>query len=109
MYVHACNSINTLLYMYLNVLVRVYITQPFPLPPSLPSSLFPQPENILISGVEDNPIIKLIDFGSAQELNGDITLVASSSPEFSAPEIISQEGVWLVADMWSVGVLTYVL
>ena len=68
-----------------------------------------QPENILISGVEENPIIKLIDFGSAQELNGDITMVISSSPEFSAPEVINQEGAKLVSDMWSVGVLTYVM
>ena len=68
-----------------------------------------QPENILISGVELKPTIKLIDFGSAQELNEDVVLVASSSPEFSAPEIISQEGARLVSDMWSVGVLTYIL
>lgn len=59
--------------------------------------------------MEENPIIKLIDFGSAQELNGDVALIASSSPEFSAPEVISQEGARLVSDMWSVGVLTYVL
>lgn len=72
-------------------------------------TLLSQPENLLISGVEENPIIKLIDFGSAQELNGDVTMVASSSPEFSAPEVIGQEGPQLVSDMWSVGVLTYVL
>ncbi|CAI8008489.1 Death-associated protein kinase 3, partial [Geodia barretti] len=63
-----------------------------------------KPENLLISGVEENPIIKLIDFGSAQELNGDVAMIASSSPE-----VIGQEGPQLVSDMWSVGVLTYVL
>ena len=85
-------------------------TPPFLFPLfSLPSFAPPQPENILISGMEENPIIKLIDFGSAQELNDDIALVASSSPEFSAPEVIGQEGAQLVSDMWSVGVLTYIL
>lgn len=76
---------------------------------SLSLSLSLQPENILISGVEENPIIKLIDFGSAQELINEVTLVTSSSPEFCAPEVVSQEGARLVSDMWSVGVLTYVL
>ena len=72
-------------------------------------SLFPQPENILISGVEENPIIKLIDFGSAQELTPDVAMVTSSSPEFCAPEITNQQPPCLASDMWSVGVLTYVL
>ena len=70
-----------------------------------------KPENILVSGVEENPIIKLIDFGSAQDLSNpdEVSTVTSSSHEFSAPEVVAQEVPVLGSDMWSVGVLTYTL
>ena len=53
--------------------------------------------------------VKLIDFGSAQELPYSISTVRPDSLEFSAPEVIFEDDLNKFADLWSVGVLTYLL
>lgn len=54
--------------------------------------------------------IKLIDFGLAQKLNEDTPVrVLFGTPEFIAPEIINYEPIGTLTDMWSVGVICYVL
>ncbi len=54
--------------------------------------------------------IKLIDFGLAQyyDANKDLLLMAGT-PEFAAPEVIKFEPIDFRTDMWSVGVITYIL
>ena len=65
-----------------------------------------QPENILLSFGN----VKVIDFGTARDLSqGDPTPLFASSVEFCAPEVVSQTPPTLAADMWSIGVFTYVL
>ncbi|XP_076313423.1 twitchin-like isoform X2 [Tachypleus tridentatus] len=68
-----------------------------------------KPENILCK-TQTSHQIKLIDFGLAREYspNGDLR-VLFGTPEFVAPEIISYEPVSPLSDMWSVGVICYVL
>lgn len=54
--------------------------------------------------------IKIIDFGLAQRLSTDSPLrVLFGTPEFIPPEIISYEPIGYQSDMWSVGVVCYVL
>lgn len=68
-----------------------------------------KPENILCIDARSNRI-KLIDFGLARELKpGEITRCALGTPDFVAPEAISFNEIKLQTDMWSTGVLTYVL
>jgi myosin-light-chain kinase len=54
--------------------------------------------------------IKLIDFGLAQEIdpNKDMHLIAGTA-EFIAPEVINFEPIDTRTDMWSIGVITYIL
>lgn len=53
---------------------------------------------------------KLVDFGFARRLQeGQDVRVMQGTPEFVSPEVISYEPISLNTDMWSVGVLTYVL
>lgn len=54
--------------------------------------------------------IKLIDFGLAQYYDGshDLLLMAGT-PEFAAPEVIKYEPLDFHTDMWSVGVIAYIL
>lgn len=55
-------------------------------------------------------VIKLIDFGLARRLRSDSQLrVLFGTPEFIPPEIINYEPVGFQSDMWSVGVIAYVL
>ena len=74
----------------------------------IPSSLL-QPENILCVTKTGNQI-KLIDFGLARRYNPKEKLqILFGTPEFVAPEVVNFEKVNYKTDMWSVGVICYVL
>uniref|UniRef100_UPI00398E40F0 death-associated protein kinase 1 isoform X3 n=1 Tax=Pristiophorus japonicus TaxID=55135 RepID=UPI00398E40F0 len=70
-----------------------------------------KPENImLLDKKSPKPRIKLIDFGLAHEINfGNEFKNIFGTPEFVAPEIVNYEPLGLEADMWSIGVITYIL
>lgn len=54
--------------------------------------------------------IKLIDFGLARKFEkGENMKVLFGTPEFVAPEVINYDPVSYNTDMWSIGVITYVL
>ncbi|XP_065652035.1 calcium/calmodulin-dependent protein kinase type II delta 1 chain isoform X3 [Hydra vulgaris] len=68
-----------------------------------------KPENIVCSG-HDTMDIKIIDFSLAKQLHKKKEVkITAGSPEFVAPEILSFDPVTFASDMWSIGVLTYVL
>ncbi|XP_075167098.1 stretchin-Mlck isoform X2 [Haematobia irritans] len=68
-----------------------------------------KPENIMCKTRTCHQI-KIIDFGLAQRLNTDSPVrVLFGTPEFISPEIISYEPIGFQSDMWSVGVICYVL
>uniref|UniRef100_A0A3Q2Z111 non-specific serine/threonine protein kinase n=1 Tax=Hippocampus comes TaxID=109280 RepID=A0A3Q2Z111_HIPCM len=70
-----------------------------------------KPENIML--LDRNvplPRIKVIDFGLAHKLeDGADFKNIFGTPEFVAPEIVNYEPLGLEADMWSIGVITYIL
>ncbi|XP_034742616.1 death-associated protein kinase 3 [Etheostoma cragini] len=70
-----------------------------------------KPENImLLDKNAPNPRIKLIDFGIAHQIKaGNEFKNIFGTPEFVAPEIVNYEPLGLEADMWSIGVITYIL
>ncbi|XP_012555996.2 myosin light chain kinase, smooth muscle [Hydra vulgaris] len=54
--------------------------------------------------------VKIIDFGSSRELRKGIQeSVLCGTPEYVAPEVIAYDPISLKTDIWSVGVITYVL
>uniref|UniRef100_A0A3Q3RV71 non-specific serine/threonine protein kinase n=1 Tax=Mastacembelus armatus TaxID=205130 RepID=A0A3Q3RV71_9TELE len=70
-----------------------------------------KPENIMLLDRNVSvPRIKLIDFGLAHriEAGADFKNIFGT-PEFVAPEIVNYELLGLEADMWSIGVITYIL
>ncbi|XP_033210455.1 titin homolog isoform X2 [Belonocnema kinseyi] len=68
-----------------------------------------KPENIMCR-TRTSHSIKLIDFGLAQVLDPNVPIrVLFGTPEFIPPEIISYEPIGTESDMWSVGVICYVL
>ncbi|XP_070598882.1 death-associated protein kinase 1 [Erythrolamprus reginae] len=70
-----------------------------------------KPENIML--LERNipkPHIKIIDFGLAHKIDFSNEFKnIFGTPEFVAPEIVNYEPLGLEADMWSIGVITYIL
>uniref|UniRef100_A0A4W3HZ71 Myosin light chain kinase, smooth muscle n=1 Tax=Callorhinchus milii TaxID=7868 RepID=A0A4W3HZ71_CALMI len=68
-----------------------------------------KPENIMCVN-KTGARIKLIDFGLARKLESTSSLkVLFGTPEFVAPEVINYEPIGYPTDMWSIGVICYIL
>ncbi|KAH0554591.1 hypothetical protein KQX54_011719 [Cotesia glomerata] len=68
-----------------------------------------KPENILCLTKEGNRI-KIIDFGLARQFDPRKKLqVLFGTPEFVAPEVVNFDQIGYGTDMWSIGVICYVL
>ena len=59
----------------------------------------------------DSLRVKIIDFGLAKKLNEnqEVTRVLQGTPEFVPPEIVNYDPIGFPSDMWSIGVLTFVI
>ncbi|CAH0513625.1 unnamed protein product [Peronospora belbahrii] len=72
-----------------------------------------KPENLLLSSAEDDADIKLADFGFAKKTaiqTRDAGLsTACGTPGYVAPEILMSEPYGKEVDIWSCGVITYIL
>ncbi|XP_018424562.1 PREDICTED: serine/threonine-protein kinase 17A isoform X1 [Nanorana parkeri] len=69
-----------------------------------------KPQNILLTS--DSPLgdIKIVDFGLSRVVNNNEELrEIMGTPEYVAPEILSYEPIFTATDMWSIGVLAYVM
>ena len=52
--------------------------------------------------------VKIADFSLSRRIVGNVKL-DYGQPEFVAPEVVNGEGAGFGSDMWSVGVMTYLL
>ncbi|XP_055075507.2 death-associated protein kinase 2 isoform X1 [Misgurnus anguillicaudatus] len=70
-----------------------------------------KPENIMLLDKHATiPDIKIIDFGMAHRFIQDEEYKSlGGTPQYIAPEIINFEPLTTAADMWSIGVITYIL
>ncbi|XP_074670200.1 death-associated protein kinase 2-like isoform X1 [Strix aluco] len=70
-----------------------------------------KPENIMLQEKDvPKPQIKIIDFGLAQHLEDGVTFKSlCGTPQYIAPEVINYEPLSSATDMWSIGVITYIL
>uniref|UniRef100_A0AAY4EB41 non-specific serine/threonine protein kinase n=1 Tax=Denticeps clupeoides TaxID=299321 RepID=A0AAY4EB41_9TELE len=69
-----------------------------------------KPENLLVDLHVPVPCVRLVDFGDAVLLSGHRYVhLLLGNPEFSSPELIQGTPVSLTSDVWSVGVLAYVM
>jgi len=68
-----------------------------------------KPENLLLLANSSDEL-KLIDFGFARRyITGRKLKVKYATPEFCAPEVAAQDDVTPAADLWSVGVIAYLM
>ncbi|PIK40412.1 putative striated muscle-specific serine/threonine-protein kinase-like [Apostichopus japonicus] len=68
-----------------------------------------KPENILLESA-DSDNIKVIDFGLARVLKPDEEIqCACGTPEFVAPEVVRRKPITPASDVWSIGVIAYIL
>ena len=72
-----------------------------------------KPENIMLTfdGAKESVVaVKLIDFGLSVMLSPSRrSKDACGTPAYVAPEIVSKQGYTQQGDMWSLGVVTYML
>ncbi|KAF9197302.1 hypothetical protein BGZ49_002315 [Haplosporangium sp. Z 27] len=70
-----------------------------------------KPENLLFLDKSENARLLITDFGLSKVLtNGDdVLMTACGTPGYVAPEILEQAGHGKPVDMWSVGIIAYLL
>ncbi|OWF49833.1 calcium/calmodulin-dependent protein kinase type IV-like isoform X2 [Mizuhopecten yessoensis] len=69
-----------------------------------------KPENLLLEDLKDIPKIKLTDFGLAVIQEKDVQMnMVCSSPDYSAPEMLHGIPYTEAVDLWSCGVIAFVL
>ncbi|XP_051564019.1 kalirin-like isoform X2 [Myxocyprinus asiaticus] len=69
-----------------------------------------KPENLLVDLHVPVPCVKLTDLGDAVQISAHRYVhLLLGNPEFAAPELIQGTPVSLTTDVWSVGVLAYVM
>ncbi|KAL5006006.1 hypothetical protein ScPMuIL_017164 [Solemya velum] len=69
-----------------------------------------KPENLLIEVGTSTTNLKLVDFDDARHIYNNYYIHSmAGNPEFMAPEIVAGTPVGLLTDIWSVGVVVYVL
>jgi len=67
-------------------------------------------ENILVGDRENKRIVKIADFGFARKIySEDSLLTLCGTPMYTAPEILRCKPYGTKVDMWSLGVLGYIL
>mmetsp|Transcript_30174 Transcript_30174/g.39753 ORF Transcript_30174/g.39753 Transcript_30174/m.39753 type:complete len:416 (-) Transcript_30174:442-1689(-) len=70
-----------------------------------------KPENMLLMIPNDDESIKIADFGLAIQLPEDSKGIddPSGTPQYVAPQVLTGELYGVEADIWSLGVITYIL
>lgn len=53
--------------------------------------------------------LKIADFGLARRISGRLQPLLYGMPEYVSPECANGQGTGLPHDMWSVGIITYIL
>ncbi|CAK9819384.1 Serine/threonine-protein kinase 17A [Anthophora quadrimaculata] len=69
-----------------------------------------KPQNLVLTGEFPDCDVKLCDFGISRYIShgADIREILGT-PDYVAPEVLNYEPISLATDMWSIGVLLYVL
>lgn len=68
-----------------------------------------KPENLLLKSMKDDHELKVADFGFAAHTANNSLATQCGTPNYVAPEILENRQYGCAVDMWSVGVLTFVL
>jgi len=68
-----------------------------------------KPENLLSAGEGEAEVVKVADFGFAKNFGEEKLVTSCGSPGYVAPEVLTEESYTNAVDMWSVGVIIYIL
>jgi len=68
-------------------------------------------ENLLYTDHTENAVLKIVDFGFSKitDQGNKLMTTACGTPEYVAPEVLSRQPYTEKCDLWSLGVITYIL
>lgn len=72
-------------------------------------NLFAQPENLLYYNTDEESKIMISDFGLSKMEDSGIMATACGTPGYVAPEVLAQKPYGKAVDVWSIGVISYIL
>lgn len=68
-----------------------------------------KPENLLYYNQDDDSKIMISDFGLSKSEDSGIMATACGTPGYVAPEVLQQKPYGKAVDVWSIGVIAYIL
>uniref|UniRef100_A0A1B6C8G6 Protein kinase domain-containing protein n=1 Tax=Clastoptera arizonana TaxID=38151 RepID=A0A1B6C8G6_9HEMI len=68
-----------------------------------------KPENLLFYSPDENSKIMISDFGLSKMEDSGIMATACGTPGYVAPEVLAQKPYGKAVDVWSIGVISYIL
>jgi len=68
-----------------------------------------KPENLLSAGNAEDEVVKIADFGFSKNFGEEKLMTSCGSPGYVAPEVLTCESYDNAVDMWSIGVIIYIL
>ncbi|XP_017853715.1 calcium/calmodulin-dependent protein kinase type 1 isoform X3 [Drosophila busckii] len=68
-----------------------------------------KPENLLYYSTDDDSKIMISDFGLSKMEDSGIMATACGTPGYVAPEVLAQKPYGKAVDVWSIGVISYIL
>jgi len=68
-----------------------------------------KPENLLSIGSGEKEVLKVADFGLSKNFGDEKMMTSCGSPGYVAPEVLECESYGKEVDMWSIGVIIYIL
>jgi len=69
-----------------------------------------KPENLLLGDRTDSAAVKVADFGLSKVIDPSVMMATScGTPSYVAPEVLMAKGYGPEVDLWSIGVITFIL
>eukprot|EP01116_Phalansterium_solitarium_P017026 TRINITY_DN4096_c0_g1_i2.p1 TRINITY_DN4096_c0_g1~~TRINITY_DN4096_c0_g1_i2.p1 ORF type:complete len:513 (+),score=187.69 TRINITY_DN4096_c0_g1_i2:107-1645(+) len=69
-----------------------------------------KPENLLLASTPgQKDVVKLADFGLSKDVESGVLSTSCGTPDYVAPEVLLNDHYDVGVDIWSIGVITYVL
>lgn len=68
-----------------------------------------KPENLLYENPNEDSNIKVSDFGLSKVIDSKLMMTACGTPGYVAPEVLTQKPYGKEVDIWSIGVISYIL
>ncbi|KAF2885613.1 hypothetical protein ILUMI_20555 [Ignelater luminosus] len=68
-----------------------------------------KPENLLYYSPDENSKIMISDFGLSKMEDSGVMATACGTPGYVAPEVLAQKPYGKAVDVWSIGVISYIL